>query len=45
MLEIFGPDRVIDTPISEHGFTGIGVGAAMHDIKPIIEFMTMPFAM
>ena len=45
MLEEFGPRRVIDTPITEHGFTGIGVGAAMAGLKPIIEFMTFNFAM
>ena len=40
MLDEFGPDRVIDTPIAELGFTGIGVGAAMNGLRPIIEFMT-----
>ena len=40
MLEEFGPRRVIDTPITELGFAGIGVGAAMNGLKPIIEFMT-----
>jgi pyruvate dehydrogenase E1 component beta subunit len=45
LLQEFGPDRVIDTPITEHGFTGIGVGAAMGGLKPIIEFMTFNFAM
>ncbi|KAL4453879.1 hypothetical protein ABPG74_003762 [Tetrahymena malaccensis] len=45
LLEKFGPDRIVDTPISEIGFAGIGVGAAMHGLKPIIEFMTMNFAM
>ncbi len=45
MLEEFGPRRVIDTPITEHGFTGIGVGAAMAGLKPIVEFMTFNFAM
>jgi len=44
MLEEFGPRRVIDTPIAELGFTGIGVGAAMNGLKPIIEFMTWNFA-
>ena len=44
MLEEFGPRRVIDTPITELGFTGIGVGAAMNGLKPIIEFMTWNFA-
>lgn len=44
MLEEFGPRRVIDTPIAELGFAGIGVGAAMNGLKPIIEFMTWNFA-
>ncbi len=44
MLDEFGPQRVIDTPISELGFAGIGVGAAMNGLKPIIEFMTWNFA-
>lgn len=45
MLDEFGPDRVIDSPITEHAFTGLGVGAAMAGLKPIIEFMSMDFAM
>ncbi len=45
MLDEFGPDRVIDTPITEHGFTGIAVGAAFAGLKPIVEFMTFNFAM
>jgi len=45
MLEQFGPSRVIDTPISELGFAGIGVGAAMAGCVPIIEFMTFNFAL
>ena len=45
LLEEFGPERVIDTPITEHGFTGLGVGAAFGGLKPIIEFMTFNFAM
>jgi pyruvate dehydrogenase E1 component beta subunit len=45
LLEEFGPDRVIDTPITEQGFAGLGVGAAMGGLKPIIEFMTWNFAM
>lgn len=45
LVEKFGPGRVWDTPISEMGFTGIGVGAAMYGLKPIIEFMTWNFAM
>ena len=44
MLAEFGPKRVIDTPISELGFTAIGVGAAMNGLRPIIEFMTWNFA-
>jgi len=45
LLEKFGPRRVIDTPITEHGFAGIGVGAAFGGLKPIVEFMTFNFAM
>lgn len=45
MLDEFGPDRVIDTPISELGFAGIGVGSAMNGNRPIIEFMTFNFAL
>ncbi len=45
MLDEFGARRVIDTPITEHGFAGIGVGAAFAGLKPIIEFMTFNFAM
>ena len=45
LLDEFGPKRVIDTPITEHGFAGLGVGAAMAGLKPIIEFMTFNFAM
>ncbi|MEX2597149.1 MAG: pyruvate dehydrogenase complex E1 component subunit beta [Salibacteraceae bacterium] len=44
MLDEFGPKRIIDTPIAELGFTGIGVGAAMNGLRPIIEFMTWNFA-
>lgn len=44
MLDEFGPERVIDTPISELGFAGIGVGAAMNGLRPIVEFMTWNFA-
>ncbi len=44
MLEEFGPQRVIDTPIAELGFAGIGVGAAMNGLRPIVEFMTWNFA-
>jgi len=45
MLDEFGPKRVIDTPITEHGFTGIAVGSAFAGLKPIVEFMTFNFAM
>lgn len=45
MLEEFGPDRVVDTPISENGFAGLGVGAAMTGMRPIIEFMTWNFSL
>ncbi len=45
MLDEFGPERVIDTPISELGFTGLGIGAAMNDLRPIIEFMTFNFSL
>jgi pyruvate dehydrogenase E1 component beta subunit len=45
MLDEFGPDRILDTPISELGFAGIGVGAAMNGIRPIIEFMTFNFSL
>lgn len=45
MLERFGPLRVIDTPISELGFAGIGIGAAMNGLRPIVEFMTWNFAL
>ena len=45
MLDEFGPRRVIDTPITEQGFTGIAVGAAMDGLRPIVEFMTFNFAM
>ena len=44
MLDEFGPQRVIDTPIAELGFAGIGVGAAMNGLRPIVEFMTWNFA-
>ncbi len=45
LLQEFGPDRVIDTPITEHGFAGLAVGSAMSGLKPIVEFMTFNFAM
>jgi len=44
MLELFGPQRVVDTPIAEAGFAGIGVGAAMAGLRPVIEFMTWNFS-
>ena len=45
LLQEFGPRRVVDTPITEHGFAGLGVGAAFGGLKPIVEFMTFNFAM
>ena len=45
MLDEFGPERVIDTPITEYGFAGIATGSAFKGLKPIVEFMTMNFAM
>ncbi len=45
LLQEFGDRRVVDTPITEHGFAGLGVGAAMVGLKPIVEFMTFNFAM
>jgi pyruvate dehydrogenase E1 component beta subunit len=45
LLDEFGPKRVIDTPITEYGFAGVGAGAAMGGLKPIVEFMTFNFAM
>jgi pyruvate dehydrogenase E1 component beta subunit len=45
LLEEFGARRVIDTPITEHGFAGVGIGAALAGLKPIVEFMTFNFAM
>jgi pyruvate dehydrogenase E1 component beta subunit len=45
LLQEFGPKRVIDTPITEHGFAGMGVGAAMTGLRPVVEFMTWNFAM
>src|ERR1700751_1303008 len=45
LLEEFGARRVIDTPITEYGFAGLGVGAAFHGLRPIVEFMTFNFAM
>jgi pyruvate dehydrogenase E1 component beta subunit len=45
LLDEFGPKRVIDTPITEHGFSGMAVGAALNGLRPIVEFMTFNFAM
>lgn len=45
LLDEFGSRRVVDTPITEHGFAGVGVGAAMAGLKPVVEFMTFNFAM
>ncbi|XP_051148071.1 pyruvate dehydrogenase E1 component subunit beta-1, mitochondrial-like isoform X2 [Andrographis paniculata] len=45
LLEKYGPERVLDTPITEAGFAGIGVGAAYHGLRPVVEFMTFNFSM
>ncbi|WP_300378851.1 pyruvate dehydrogenase complex E1 component subunit beta [Henriciella sp.] len=45
LLQEFGPKRVVDTPITEHGFAGLGVGAAFGGLRPVVEFMTFNFAM
>jgi pyruvate dehydrogenase E1 component beta subunit len=45
MLEEFGPERVIDTPISENGFAGMAIGAAMYGLRPIVEFMSWSFSL
>ncbi len=45
LLDMFGPKRVIDTPITEHGFAGLAVGSAFNGLKPVVEFMTFNFAM
>ena len=45
LLQEFGPKRVIDTPITEHSFAGLGIGAALSGLKPVVEFMTFNFAM
>lgn len=45
MYDQFGPERIIDTPITEAGFTGIGVGAGLTGLRPIIEFMTWNFSL
>jgi pyruvate dehydrogenase E1 component beta subunit len=45
MLDEFGPERVLDTPISELGFAGIGIGAAMNGLRPVVEFMTFNFSL
>ncbi|MBN1757313.1 MAG: pyruvate dehydrogenase complex E1 component subunit beta [Chitinispirillaceae bacterium] len=45
LLDTFGPERVIDTPISEEGFTGIGIGAALAGLRPVVEWMTFNFSL
>ena len=45
LLELFGPQRVLDTPISEYGFAGIGAGAAFGNLRPVVEFMSFNFSM
>ncbi|XP_051122077.1 pyruvate dehydrogenase E1 component subunit beta-1, mitochondrial-like [Andrographis paniculata] len=45
LLQKYGPDRVVDTPITEAGFTGLGAGAAYYGLRPVVEFMTFNFAM
>jgi pyruvate dehydrogenase E1 component beta subunit len=45
LLQEFGPQRIVDTPITEHGFAGLGIGAAFAGLRPIVEFMTFNFAM
>src|SRR5580765_5394416 len=45
LLDRFGPKRIIDTPISENGFAGMGIGAAMVGLRPIVEFMTFSFSL
>ena len=45
MLDRYGPKRIIDTPITEAGFTGLGVGAGMYGLRPIVEFMTINFSL
>lgn len=45
MLEIFGKDRIIDTPITENAFTGLAIGASYYGTRPIVEFMTWNFAL
>jgi pyruvate dehydrogenase E1 component beta subunit len=45
LLEAFGPNRVVDTPITEAGIAGLAVGAGMSGLKPILEFMTFNFSM
>src|SRR3990167_8030548 len=45
LLDMFGPKRIVDTPITEHGFAGLGVGAAFGGLRPIVEFMTFNFSM
>lgn len=45
LIQKHGPNKIVDTPIAEMGFTGISVGAAMYGLKPVVEFMTWNFAM
>lgn len=45
LLDMFGPKRIVDTPITEHGFAGLGVGAAFGGLRPIVEFMTFNFSL
>ena len=45
MLDRYGPERIWDTPITECGFTGIGVGAGLYGLRPIVEFMTWNFSL
>src|SRR5436189_1220979 len=45
LLKEFGPKRIVDTPIAESGFTGVGIGAAMVGLRPVVEFMTFNFAL
>jgi pyruvate dehydrogenase E1 component beta subunit len=45
MYDKYGPSRIVDTPISEAGFTGIGVGAGLLGLRPIVEFMTWNFSL
>ena len=45
LLEEFGPERIVDTPLAENGFTGIGIGAALAGLRPIVEIMTCNFSL